>query len=96
MASIQQFHGEVRRCHCGIADNPIIGSDKGCVHCKNRGFLASCKACDGTGSFVAQMAGGPGSMSSVCIPCGGTGTFGVNRPADWVDAEKPAEAEATA
>jgi len=56
MANISQFHGETKKCHCGIADNPIIGSDKGCVHCKNRGFLASCKACDGTGSFVAQMA----------------------------------------
>lgn len=92
MANISQFYGEVRKCHCGIANNGFIGSDKACSHCKNRGFIASCKSCEGTGAFTAKMVGGPGIMSSTCNSCGGSGTFGVNRPAEWVD--EPAEIEA--
>ncbi len=96
MASIQQFHGEVRRCHCGIADNPVAMKEKSCPSCFNRGFLAECKACAGTGRFTADMAGGPGTMTATCSACGGASHYGVNRPADWVDAENPAEVEATA
>ena len=85
-SNLQQFKGEVRKCTCGLADDASKIGERSCKFCFNRGFLAACTACDGTGTFTAKMAGGPGTMSSTCIPCGGSGHFGVNRPADWVDA----------
>jgi len=90
MANISQFHGEVKKCNCGIADHPANFKERACPECRNRGFLATCLGCEGTGSFTAKMAGGPGTMSSTCSLCGGQGHFGVNRPDDWVDA--PVEA----
>ena len=93
MANISQHHGEVSKCPCGIIDHPDTpNSEKACRQCYNRGFIAKCKACDGQGQIKAAMAGGPGTMSSTCIPCGGTGSFGVNKPADWVE-EAKTEAE---
>lgn len=96
MASISQYHGEVSECSCGIYRSPEKQGQRACTHCFGRGFVAQCKACNGKGQVEQDMAGGPGKMSSTCIPCGGTGSFGVNKPADWTDAQPEIEAEAVA
>lgn len=85
MANISQFHGEVTKCDCGIVDYPERQGERACRFCFGRGFVATCTACDGNGQVTQDMAGGPGKMSSTCIPCGGVGKFGVNRPEDWVE-----------
>ena len=83
---ISQFHGQVRKCHCGIVDHPEKVGERACKACYNRGYLATCTACNGDGQITQAMAGGPGTMKSTCSSCGGAGSFGVNKPADWVDA----------
>jgi len=85
MANIQQFHGAVSKCSCGIADHPEGTGQRACAICFGRGFVAECLACEGKGQISQKMAGGPGMMSATCSSCGGIGKFGVNRPADWVD-----------
>lgn len=85
MANIQQYHGEVTKCGCGIADQPAGNSERACRFCFGRGFVAECNSCGGSGQLDQKMAGGPGTMKSTCIPCGGVGMFGVNRPADWIE-----------
>ena len=98
MANISQYHGAVRKCTCGLADNPERVGERACPQCKGRGFVAACKACDGKGQVEQDMAGGPGKMKSTCIPCGGSGLFAVNKPADWDERhpEQAKEAEAAA
>lgn len=101
MANISQFHGEVSKCGCGLADHPENMGARACQFCFGRGFVAACTACEGKGQIDQKMAGGPGTMKSTCIPCGGVGSFGVNRPADWPEevkeeAAEPAPEEATA
>ena len=87
---IQIYHGEVKKCTCGIADNPG-SSERSCSFCFNRGFVASCLACEGKGQVTQKMAGGPGTMSATCIACGGIGMFGVNKPEGWTDEPVAAE-----
>jgi len=88
MANISQFHGEVSKCSCGLADNPTRENMRACNLCYGRGFRAKCKICDGKGQTTVAVNGGDkslGTMTSTCSPCGGTGGYAVNRPADWVD-----------
>ena len=98
---ISKYHGEVSVCECGLyekvkGENAVIPhpekqSLRACGHCFGRGFLAQCKACNGKGQVEQDMAGGPGKMSSTCIPCGGKGSLGVKQPADWKTAKAAAE-----
>lgn len=85
---ISKYHGRVTKCHCGIADHPEGNSERACKQCFGRGFLAECRACDGKGQTLQAMAGGPGTHTATCNCCGGIGTFGVNRPADWMEEVK--------
>jgi hypothetical protein len=91
MANISQFHGEISKCDCGLADHPEGTGERACVFCYGRGFVAACKGCNGTGKHEVAVNGTDktlGVMSSTCSLCGGKGKFGVNRPKDWVDAPK--------
>lgn len=85
---ISKFHGQVRKCTCGKADNPAKESMRCCSFCFDRGFVAECTSCDGKGQVMEKMAGGPGTMKSTCNACGGVGVFAVNRPEDWVEPVK--------
>ena len=89
--NISSYHGRVSKCKCGIADDASKMSERACRQCFARGFVAECNACDGTGKTMQKMAGGPGTMSSTCIQCGGIGMFGVNKPEDWSDVPVSAE-----
>ena len=86
--SIAKYHGEVSKCHCGIADNPEKIGERACKQCLSRGFVAKCKGCDGKGETTQKMAGGPGSHTATCNFCGGSGLFAVNKPADWAEPVK--------
>ena len=88
---IQIYHGEVSKCSCGIVDHPEKAQERACGFCFNRGFVASCLACEGKGQVTQKMAGGPGTMSATCIACGGAGMFGVNKPEGWTDEPVAAE-----
>ena len=96
--TIRKYHGEVSICNCGCYDkkkgevDPEHGGQRSCGICFGRGFVAACTRCGGKGSITENMAGGPGTMGSTCIACGGVGRFGVNKPEDWTD-EQPKEAE---
>lgn len=96
MATIARYHGAVRPCSCGAYDpktgkvDPEKSGPRACQHCKGRGFLAACLKCNGKGQYTEGMAGGPGSMTVTCSSCGGTGSYGVNKPKDWTD-EQPVE-----
>jgi hypothetical protein len=83
MTTIQQFHGEVKPCDCGLYEHPEKMGERSCRTCFGRGFVASCTACDGVGQIEQKMAGGPGTMKATCSSCGGIGCYGVNKPADW-------------
>jgi hypothetical protein len=89
--SIAKFHGAIRPCSCGAYSketgkvDPEKSGQRSCALCFGRGFLASCLRCEGKGQYSEGMAGGPGSMTVTCSSCGGTGFYGVNKPADWVD-----------
>ncbi len=99
MSNIQQYHGEVSVCSCGIYEHPEGTGERGCKLCFNRGFVAACTACDGKGQVMQKMAGGPGTHTATCNICGGVGRFGVNKPADWDEThlkEVPQGAEAVA
>ena len=96
MANIQQFHGVVSKCSCGLADHPEGTGERACKICFGRAFVAECTACDGPGQTTQKMAGGPGFMSATCICCGGTGKFGVNKPADWDETHPAATPETSA
>lgn len=101
MANISQYHGEVKKCDCGIADHPEKQGERACRVCMGRGFVAACKHCDHTGKHSVPVNGHDpklGMMSSTCNSCGGIGWYGVNKPADWVDAPVSVEtgAEQTA
>ncbi len=96
MANIQQFHGVVSKCSCGLADHPEGTGERACKICFGRAFVAECTACDGHGQTTQKMAGGPGFMSATCICCGGTGKFGVNKPADWDETHPAATPETSA
>lgn len=88
MENISQYHGEVRMCDCGIYEHPEKQGERACRICFGRGFVAECKSCHGKGKHEVAVNGGDkslGVMSSTCIPCGGIGLFGVNKPADWED-----------
>lgn len=87
---IQQYHGEVKPCDCGLYEHPEGTGERACGLCFGRGFVASCLACEGKGRVEQKMAGGPGTMSATCSLCGGKGVYGVNKPADW-DETHPAE-----
>lgn len=95
--TIQQYHGEIRPCSCGAYDaktgkvNPEHSGQRACSLCFGRGFVAECKKCAGLGQLSENMAGGPGTMKSTCIACGGTGSFATNKPEGWQD-EPVAEA----
>jgi RecJ-like exonuclease len=89
---ISRFHGVVTPCTCGIYEHPEKMGQYSCKLCFGRGFVAACTNCDGKGQIQEKMAGGPGMMKSTCNCCGGQGSFGVNKPADWV---KPVKEEAT-
>lgn len=93
-SDISKYHGEVSKCNCGLADHPENIGERACKFCFGRGFVAQCTACNGVGQIDQKMAGGPGMMKSTCIPCGGVGFFGVNRPQDWVEPAKAAAAPA--
>ena len=86
--SMQKYHGEISKCSCGIADAPEKQGERACRLCFGRGFVASCRECDGKGQVEQKMAGGPGTMKSTCIPCGGAGLFAVPKPADWAEPVK--------
>lgn len=81
--NISQYHGTIRPCTCGIYEHPEKQGERACRECFARGFVAECTACEGKGRVEQKMAGGPGTMSATCTPCGGIGVFGVNKPADW-------------
>lgn len=83
--SISQYHGQVRKCDCGIADNPEKMGERACRICFGRGFVAECLACEGKGQTLQKMAGGPGTMTATCTPCGGVGVYGVRKPEDWAE-----------
>jgi hypothetical protein len=86
MANISQYHGEVRICDCGIYEHPEKQGERACKMCFGRGFVAECKACHGKGRTEVAVNGSDkslGVMSSTCSPCGGTGFYGVTKPADW-------------
>jgi hypothetical protein len=83
---ISKYHGRVSKCDCGLYDHPERQSDRSCKICFGRAFVAECTGCDGKGQVLETMAGGPGTMKATCNKCGGVGRFGVNKPADWVDA----------
>ena len=90
---ISDFYGEVKVCpYCTNAAGLAID----CKHCFCRGYLAECMNCDGTGQTEEPMAGGPGKMKSTCGPCGGTGQFGVSKPASWDETHPAIQQEATA
>jgi DnaJ-class molecular chaperone len=50
--------------------------------------VAQCTGCGGKGQTTEAMAGGPGTHTATCNKCGGSGHFGVNKPADWADEVK--------
>lgn len=77
---ISHYHGEVTLCACGLYDHPEKQGERACKLCFGRGFVAQCTACGGQGQIEQDLAGGPGKMKSTCIPCGGTGFFGVKKP----------------
>lgn len=82
--SIKEFHGKVSKCRlCTNSEEAPVE----CDHCKCRGYVAECMNCSGAGMVTVPMAGGPGNMSSTCHACGGTGSFGVNKPENWVEPE---------
>ena len=83
---ISRYHGRVSKCDCGLYDHPERQSDRSCKVCFGRAFVAECTACEGKGQTMEKMAGGPGMHTATCNRCGGIGRFGVNKPADWVDA----------
>lgn len=92
--NISKYHGPVRPCDCGIYNHPEKQGERACRVCFGRGFVAECMACGGKGKHEVPVNGHDpalGVMSSTCNICGGMSCFGVNKPADWVDA-KPEEA----
>jgi DnaJ-class molecular chaperone len=65
-----------------------------CKACFSRGFVATCKACEGNGQITIPVAGtNSGDMKSTCDKCGGTGTFPANKPEGW-DEQQAAIAKA--
>ena len=97
MANIQQFHGVVSKCSCGLADHPEGTGERACKICFGRGFTASCLKCDGNGQYQERVAGAvEGFMGVTCIACGGVGRFGVNKPADWDETHPVAAPETSA
>jgi len=89
MSGIADFHGPVSKCNACQA----VASEAACFQCFGRGFVAKCMLCDGAGHTVQPMAGGPGTMKSVCSGCGGRGVYGVPKPANWTE---PVEEAVTA
>ena len=79
---MEMFYGPVSRCS---ACRNSEGLDQSCGLCFSRGFVAQCMRCSGSGSYTEAIAGGPGSLKVTCAPCGGRGTFAVNKPANWVE-----------
>ena len=95
--NISKYHGVVKECTCGTTKYPERQSERSCRLCFGRGFVAECLACEGKGQVTVPVNNGNaslGMMGSTCIPCGGNGLFGVNRPHDWVD-KVPTEAAQT-
>lgn len=98
MANISRFHGQVRKCSCGLADQPAQQNLQACRICFGRGFVAECLGCDGKGQCIASVNGSDptlGTMKSTCNACGGVGSFAVPKPADWAD-ESVSQLEVTA
>ena len=101
MSGISQYHGDIRPCDCGIYEHPEKQGERACRQCFARGFVAECKACGGKGRNEVPVNGTDkslGMMASTCSPCGGTGVYGVPKPADWEEthpAAIPAPQEAT-
>ena len=90
MSGISDYHGPVSKCtSCRNAE----GQEQSCPNCFSRGYVAQCLGCDGKGHTIIAMAGGPGTMKSVCAPCGGRGSFGVNKPANWQEPESAIKGE---
>ena len=90
MAGISDFHGKVSKWSaCRNAE----GQEQSCGICFSRGFVAECMGCEGRGHRIENMAGGPGTFKSTCPACGGRGTFGVNKPANWVEPESAIKGE---
>jgi hypothetical protein len=83
--NISRFHGKVSPCECGLYVHPERQSERSCRICFGRAFVAECTACEGKGQVTEAMAGGPGTMKATCSSCGGAGSFGVNKPADWAE-----------
>jgi len=86
--SISRFHGPVSPCGCGMYEHPEKQSERACRLCMGRAFVAECLSCEGKGSVMQNMAGGPGTHTATCSACGGQGSYGVNKPDDWSDAPK--------
>lgn len=92
--SIQQYHGEISPCDCGLYEHPEKTGERSCRICFGRAFVAQCTACEGKGQVEQKMAGGPGTMKATCSLCGGVGKYGVNKPKDWEETH-PKEVIAT-
>lgn len=84
---LSQFKGEVIRCpECRTPMGAQLAANRtACKVCMNRGFIAKCTNCDATGLYKGKSVwdGGRSDHASVCTPCGGSGSFPVNKPKDW-------------
>lgn len=78
--TIKDLHGAVTRCTC-TNWNPETPTS--CKWCFSRGYVAECLSCSGKGMKEEPVAGASGKMSVTCASCGGSGRYGVNKPADW-------------
>jgi len=96
---LRKYRGKISRCpQCALGNRPSAVADavraermtlgRACTVCLGRGFVAICTNCGGDGIYkgsAAAFGGGDVPHHSACNPCGSTGYFAVNQPADWKD-----------
>jgi hypothetical protein len=84
------FYGNATKCQVCL---PAVNIHHNfCQTCFNRGYVAQCTSCNGTGNVTEQTPwGNKSTMSSICHWCGGKGMFAVTK--EYYDNHRDPEEE---
>lgn len=86
-----EFYGLARKCRVCL---PAVNIHHNfCQTCLNRGYVAACTNCDGSGRVENAITPGlKGTMSGPCHWCGGKGSFSVTK--EYYEAHRDPKDEA--